>query len=646
MALTVSLPPRGTLWRLGKRKLHMCGVAGIYSNADERLDPRALALAMQSNLHHRGPDDHDLFVSANRRCALAHTRLAVIDRSAEGRQPMTTADGRYTLILNGEIYNFAALRQELQRSGAGFRSRSDSEVVLELFARRGPPCLNQLRGMFALCIWDESEQRLTVARDRFGIKPLYYYAQENLFLCGSEVRALLATGLVPRKLDRSGLAAYLNFGSLADPLTLVNGVQALLPGHYLTVVRRGSSLELSQAAYTENDKVHAAYAAPRDRAEALSALRKILEASVRSHLVSDVPVGVFLSGGIDSSAIVALMHQIGQEPPKTFSVIFADKSYSEAKHARLIADKFATDHHEIFLSEQECCGLIPAALAAMDQPTMDGINTYVIAKAVKQAGATVALSGLGGDELFAGYPSFRRARQLRKLAALSPALRKSAAALGHRALGASSRQQKFWRMLASDGSAHAAYRISRELFSSPEIETLSPQLTVAREPTAGDGDQDPVNSMSSYELRGYMANTLLRDTDQMSMAHGLEVRVPFVDREVAEYVLSLPGSWKLDGRRPKPLLLDALSGLLPESIWHRPKMGFTLPFQRWLVSSQRPELESRLDRAEGVTAQGLSRRAVQSVWRAFVNNPQGVPWSRPWSLYVLDHWCELHHIEA
>jgi len=624
----------------------MCGIAGIFVTNNVALEPQALAATMQTKLLHRGPDDRGVYVSANRRCALAHTRLAILDLSAAGHQPMTTADGRYTLALNGEIYNFAELRQALALTAICFKSTTDTEVVLQLFAREGIGCLQRLRGMFALCIWDEQEQRLTVARDRFGIKPLYYFSNSKVFLCASEVRALLASGLVPRKLNRSGLAAYLNFGSLADPLTLIDDVHALLPGHYLSVLRRGDHIELSQAAYPIDCSDGAGLEIPNDHSTAVSQLRQILADSVRSHLISDVPVGVFLSGGIDSSAIVALIKQIGQDSPKTFSVVFAEKDYSEAEHARVVAKRFATDHHEIFLSEQELCELIPAAIEAMDQPTMDGINTYVVAKAVKQAGTTVALSGLGGDELFAGYPSFRRVLQMRKLAAIPPAIRKGAANLGRSALGMSSRRQKFWRMFASDCSAHAAYQISRELFSAAEIQAFSRQLTCRLETADSDADRDPINAMSNYELRGYMANTLLRDTDQMSMAHGLEVRVPFVDSEVTKYVLSLPGAWKVDGQRPKPLLLDALAGLIPESIWPRPKMGFTLPFQRWLATTLRPEMESTLDRAEGLTAQGLSRQAVQSVWRAFLQNPEGEPWSRPWSLYVLDHWCEINNIEA
>ncbi|MGH7887677.1 MAG: asparagine synthetase B family protein, partial [Candidatus Binatia bacterium] len=356
--------------------------------------------------------------------------------------------------------------------------------------------------------------------------------------------------------------------------------------------------------------------------------------------------GVFLSGGVDSSALVALLKQVSGAAPKTFSVIFSEGDFSEAEHARLVAETFATDHREILLTEDRLQSLVPAAIAAMDQPTMDGINTYVVSNAVKQAGVTVALSGLGGDELFAGYPSFRRALHLQKLAAIPQTLRASAAALGRASFNGSSRREKFWRMLASDCSARAAYTISRELFTTDEIHALLSGANGRQESELTDGTTDVVNAVSAYELQGYMANTLLRDTDQMSMAHALEVRVPFVDGAVVDYVLALPGRWKLDGRRAKQLLLDALDNQLPEIVWRRRKMGFTLPFERWMRSSLSHEIESTLAKPQALSQIGIDARTVQTVWRRFVDNPHGEAWSRPWALYVLDRWCALNEISA
>ncbi len=627
----------------------MCGIAGILVADDSHHEPNALAARMQSKLLHRGPDDRGLYLSQQRSCALAHTRLAVLDLTSAGRQPMSLADGRYTIVFNGEIYNYRELRQELAQSGEQFFSRTDTEVILRLFARLGAESFDRLRGMFALGIWDEQSQRLIIARDRFGIKPLYYYASGAAFLYASEVRALLASDLVARKLDCAGLAAYLRFGSLQDPLTLIDGVKMLLPGHYLIAERAAGAIQVSETAFAHQLSSAGERTEQRDRKNAAAGLRQILEDSVRSHLVSDVPLGVFLSGGIDSSALVALLKQVGQvgnDAPKTFSVIFSEGDFSEAKHARLVAETFATDHREILLTEDRLQSLVPAAIAAMDQPTMDGINTYVVANAVKEAGVTVALSGLGGDELFAGYPSFRRARHLKKLAAIPQSVRESAAVLGHAAFNGSSRRQKFWRMLESDCSARAAYTISRELFTSAEIHALLSGADGGQETQSTNGRADIVNAVSLYELQGYMANTLLRDTDQMSMAHALEVRVPFVDAAVVDYVFGLPGNWKIDRQRPKPLLLDALEDQLPESVWRRPKMGFTLPFERWMLSSLRGELESTLARPQALSQIGMAASGAYSAWRRFVDYPRRQTWTRPWTLYVLDRWCALNEISA
>ena len=626
----------------------MCGLAGILVADPSHHEPESVAARMQSKLLHRGPDDRGLYLSWQRSCALAHTRLAVLDLSSAGHQPMSLADGRYTIVFNGEIYNYRELRQELEQglaeSGEQFFSRTDTEVILRLFARFGAESFDRLRGMFALGIWDEQSRRLVIARDRFGIKPLYYFASGATFLCASEVRALLASDLVARKLDAAGLAAYLRFGSVQDPLTLIDGVKMLLPGHYLIAEQNGGVIQVHETAFGHPIASAAERPAQLDRKHATAELRQILEDSVRKHLVSDVPLGVFLSGGIDSSALVALLKQVGKAAPKTFSVIFSDGDFSEAKHARLVAETFATDHREILLTEDRLQNLVPAAIAAMDQPTMDGINTYVLSNAVKEAGVTVALSGLGGDELFAGYPSFRRARHLKKLAAIPQSLRESAAAVGHALFNGAARRQKFWRMLESDCSARAAYTISRELFTSAEIHALLPGANGGQEYHSPNRRADVVNAVSLYELQGYMANTLLRDTDQMSMAHALEVRVPFVDAAVVDYMLGLPGSWKIDRQRPKSLLLDALENQLPEIVWRRPKMGFTLPFERWMLSSLQGELESTLARPQGLNQIGMAADGVYSAWRRFVDHPRRQPWTRPWTLYVLDRWCALNEI--
>jgi asparagine synthase (glutamine-hydrolysing) len=386
----------------------------------------------------------------------------------------------------------------------------------------------------------------------------------------------------------------------------------------------------------------------RSRAEAVARLRSELEESVRLHLVSDVPLGVFLSGGVDSSAMVALTSRISGEPPRTFSVVFDERDYSEATHARTIAARFGTDHCETRLSEDQLFSLLPQALASLDQPTMDGINTFVVAKAVKQAGVTVALSGLGGDELFAGYPSFKRALKVDSMSSLSKQLLWAASGFGKFALNGSTQRSKFWQLAESDCSPADVYRISRQLFAPAYQRRLT-----RRAPHANgcrpESSADIVNQISELELRGYMTNTLLRDTDAMSMAHSLEVRVPFVDVNVVEFALSLPGKWKLNNATngfSKALLADAVADLLPRDLLARPKMGFTLPFEKWMQGRLRTEIAAVLEDGTRIGETALSGDSVRDVWRKFLQKPRAIGWSRPWALYVLARWCEINKVAA
>jgi asparagine synthase (glutamine-hydrolysing) len=633
----------------------MCGIAGIIGNQGPDIEVRLAR--MSSALKHRGPDDAGVSLwpasGSLPYSAFAHRRLSIIDLSEAGHQPMSTPDGRFSIIFNGEIYNYRTLRKELQAEGVQFKSHTDTEVLLQLYARRGAGCLRWLRGMFAFAVRNNETGEVFIARDHLGIKPLYYYQTGNLFIFASELRALLASGIVPRRLSRAGLISYLQNGSVASPDTIIEGIRLLQPGHYMTVKPSGDcALEVREISYTEDWIARETEPAGLDRGAAVEALRDALKESVRVHLMSDVPLGPFLSGGIDSSAIVALMSEVTRERPKTFSVVFAEEKFSEAVHARRVANKFDTEHHEIHLSEQQLFEILPAAIAAEDQPTMDGINTFVVSKAVKEAGITVALSGLGGDELFAGYPTFRRALRLQSVARFPNSLRQGASSLGERVWNRSVQQKKLWQLLASDGSAGVACSVSRQLFSVDEVDSLLSKngslLCASSASLMSRGEDlqggDTVNAVSICELRGYMANTLLRDTDCMSMAHSLEVRVPFVDAEIVRLVLGLPGAWKLNGGRQKPLLQDALGDLLPSEVMHRPKMGFTLPFEDWMQSRLRDEIEMTFADESQFRSIGLQPNAVQGIWRQFLRAPQAIGWSRPWALYVLARWCSQHQV--
>jgi asparagine synthase (glutamine-hydrolysing) len=631
---------------------------------------------MQNRLNHRGPDDRGSFVSSQSRFALAHTRLSILDLSAAAAQPMESMDGRYWIAFNGEIYNYRELRREIelrhqsaeiggeqqirgglsqiadsarQRPAVGsqlrWRSNSDTEVLLNAFRIWGTESLEKLRGMFALAIWDEQERKLFLARDPFGIKPLYYYRSEDTILFASEMRALLASRLVPRKISQEGLSSYLRYGSVQDPLTIIDGINTIPPGRVLTV-------DCKQPHPRIETSLSATYKSPNswlppvsDRSEAVDVLREVLRDSVRMQLRSDVPIGTFLSGGIDSSALVALISTVADQVPKTFSVVFPERDFSEAVHARHVAELFGAEHHEIVLSEHGLLRLLPDALKAMDRPTMDGINTYVISKAVRESGITVALSGLGGDELFGGYPSFRRVEQAQRLALLPDAFRKRAAHFGHLWMNGSTRRSKLWDLIGSDLSACSVYRISRRLFAPDEIRALVPNSCPGEESSCA-LNVDPINVIAEHELTGYMTHTLLRDTDQMSMAHGLEIRVPFIDPVVVSHVMRLPGKWKVEKNRPKALLLDTVGNLLPDEIWHRPKMGFTLPFSRWMTSALAPELNQVFSNPGSFSKLGIESSYARRVWSVFQSNPRDEPWSRSWALYALKRWCDENDVTA
>jgi asparagine synthase (glutamine-hydrolysing) len=642
---------------------------------------------MNRALRHRGPDDHGIAEwgqAANSKqqaadsrqqsaiispqsaieVVLGNTRLAILDLSAAGHQPMADREAGLTLTYNGEIYNFRELRAEIGGAFGPWSSHTDTEVVLRAYRRWGVAAFAKFRGMFALAIWDAARRELILARDRFGIKPLYYASKQQTangtreprsdsqseFLFASELRALLATGRVKRKLSDAGLASYLEFGSVQAPATIVADVHSLLPGHYLRVTPVASDLGISHHRFAQveaetTQRIQSKH--KEDRGEAVATLKEKLTESVRAHLVSDVPLGVFLSGGMDSSALVALMSKVTKEKPKTFSVVFNEPRFSEAPHARAIARQFQTDHHELSLDEAQLLADLPRALTAMDQPTMDGVNTFVVSKAVKEAGVTVALSGLGGDELFAGYPTFRRARRMQNLSTLSRQFLRSFASVGKSRLNGSVQRNKFWQLAECDGSAASIYAITRQLFSDQEsaaLQGFSPQRHRGSTEAVVDLPKDAVNAISRLELQGYMTNTLLRDTDFMSMAHSLEVRVPFVDHEVASYVLGLPGAWKLNGSRPKPLLADVVGDLLPAEFLGRPKMGFTLPFEKWLRGGLGAEVAEILNDSRRMTAVGLDAASVATLWQRFQRAPASVGWSRPWSLYVLAKWCELNDV--
>lgn len=613
----------------------MCGLAGILT-LDPGLDIRPALSRMQQALQHRGPDDQGLeevSLPAGCRLGLAHTRLAILDLSPAGHQPMCDPRSGSWIAYNGEVYNHLELRRGL--GCEAFRSTSDTETVLRAWVESGVESLAQLRGMFAFALLDAPRRQLWLVRDRLGIKPLYAArVGSGTWVWASEVRALLASGLIRGRMDPRALHSYLAFGSPPAPWTMLSDVQSLPPGEtWCFDVSPGvTGLEPKRNRYWHppfsNEPPSTTYS------EAVERLRGVLLEAASQHMISDVPVGVFLSGGIDSSSVVAALASQGHRL-HTFSVTFDEHEYDESTHSRQIAERFGTEHTELRLSPRDILAEMPRAVVAYDQPSIDGINTYFITAAVRQAGIKVAMSGLGGDEVFAGYPNFRLNWQLEQ-----PVYR-AAAHLTHLALRwfrpRDTRTRRLGKVLDQSANRLQRYVVMREIMHRDLRSRLlcePPPSDIVPLPDALTADlanaaasADPVNAYSLLELSLYMANTLLRDADQMSMAHAVEIRVPLVDHVLVEVAARLPGRWKLPRRKsssPKPLLTASLPVRLPQQTVRRKKMGFVFPWERWLRNELRDWAAEALTDQTALANVGLNGDAVGSLWNDFLANRPGI----------------------
>jgi asparagine synthase (glutamine-hydrolysing) len=546
----------------------MCGIAGILTTRHD-LELTSPLTAMLRALRHRGPDDEgyeEITLPGGCRLGLAQTRLAIIDLSPAGHQPMEEAESGSWIVYNGETYNHQSVREQL--ADGRFQSTSDTETILKGWVERGARILPLLRGMFAMAVYDGRRRQFWLVRDRLGIKPLYVSRVDAAtWVFASEVRALLASDLVPRQLHAGALESYLTYGAVAAPWTMLTSVQSLLPGECW-------SFDLGQADHPPRVERRRYWrpsftAQAVTREEALERLRPVLLEAAALRMVSDVPVGVFLSGGIDSSSVVSALASQGHKL-HTFSIVFGEREFDESEHSRLIARHFGTEHAELLLSPNKVLEGFDEALCAYDQPSIDGVNTYFIAQATRQAGVKVALSGLGGDELFAGYSYFRMLARLNR--PLPRLLARLAYQFLRRFAPETKRTKKLGAILGGNGSRLGNYTICRQVMSPERRFALLSQAgsrlgdalpdEVHTELEEAASELDVVNAQSLLELALYLANMLLRDTDQMSMAHALEVREPLLDHVLVETVACLPGSLKLAaGRqnRSKALLVDALS---------------------------------------------------------------------------------------
>lgn len=649
----------------------MCGICGLANAPTDRI-AESRVRAMTSAMVHRGPDEDGIFANDARArgTALGMRRLSIIDLPG-GHQPVWNEANNVGVVFNGELYNYRELRQRLTLSGHEFRTKSDTEILVHGWEEWGEDLLHELRGMFAFALLDLRNHFATVpllflARDPLGIKPLYYAQTEEGFCFASEVRAMLASGSIPRKLSPDALTSYLLFGSVSEPVTLIETIFSVPPGHRL-LLHLPDRRRTPRARPWWNPSRSAAALdmhRPRDFNSAARALTPLLDDSVRAHLIADVPVGLFLSSGLDSSAIAALAAR-AQKGIKSFNLSFPDTPYDEAPLAKIVSERTGTEHTEIPLRGQDMLGRLDEAVSALDQPSMDGINTYFVSWAARQVNLKVALSGLGGDELFAGYSSFTDTPKLArlKIAAnllpgpfrrVSSPFVKSILTRGSSpdaARKASDAWQMpdvfphpyfFTRLLFPPSELH--YLIEPLFHSSnigPDGESLDPTWLAWLERVSDQAQSmEPIAGISWLEMRTYMESVLLRDTDSVSMACSLEVRVPLLDTPLVEFMYCLPDTARVQAGQKKALLRKALEGILPAEILEQKKRTFTLPWEDWLRSSLRPKLEESFRNLAPALAPHLHAAGVARVWDNFLNGQ--TTWSRPWSLFVLNEWCRQH----
>jgi asparagine synthase (glutamine-hydrolysing) len=618
----------------------MCGIGGVFSWSDPAgFDTTRIAADLCAALAHRGPDDEGTFTDLG--VLLVHRRLAIIDPTPAARQPMTTPDGRYSIVFNGEIYNYRDLRADLARAGVRFTTASDTEVLLALVVRDGIGALSRARGMFALAIWDNTARTITVARDRFGIKPLYVAERPGCVAFASEIAALRQAGLVERDVSPAGVLAFLAWNYIPSPLTWLRGAEHLAPGtwkRWHSDGRQDSGTFAAFAQVYEGDTAD-------DERELCARSFEAIRDSIAAHMVADVPVGIFLSGGIDSTAIVAHARSVTSGELHTYTVAGDVPSMSEMEPARRVATLFETTHHELMIGAAAMERALPSIVRRLDAPSADAINSYFVSQAVAATRIKAVLSGVGGDEMFGGYPSFQRIPAAMRTARwLSPVLPVTALAASAVPDWRARKLQHF----AGLADAASAYRAVRGNFMPEEWsrllgpafdtrtrrearETLSElEARIFHDAPA----ETPLATVARMETGAYLQGQLLRDVDAVSMAHALEVRVPFVDHRLAARI------WPALGHHPDLLhgkhLLRRSVSRLRDGITAGPKRGFTLPFDTWMRGGLR---ETSLRGIESTVALGwVNARAAAAVWSDWEHGR--AHWSRAWSLSVLGQFLQ------
>ena len=575
----------------------MCGIAG-YLAAGQRVELGSSLRHMAAALAHRGPDDEGFFEAVTRdgerRVGLAHRRLSIIDLST-GHQPMSNDDGSVQIVFNGEIYNFPSLRDELAARGYAFHTRSDTETIVRAYEEWGPECVTRFRGMFAFAIWDAKRERLLLARDRYGKKPLFVHESDGLLLFGSEIKAILAVPGVPRRVDHEALWDYFAYRYVPAPATLLAGIRKLMPGSYL-VCERG---RVTETPYFAPDDGRPAAVKPPE-GDPVSAFLEQLDEAVRIRMISDVPFGAFLSGGIDSSAVVAMMSRHSGQPVKTFSVGFAESAYSELAYARAIATQFQTDHHELTVSQAHLMEHLPALVRYRDAPVAEpsDIPIYLLAREARRT-VKMVLTGEGADEFLGGYPKHVFERYVGTYQRLPASVRHGLIEPLCRSLPYGFRRAK--TAVANLGLTDRRERLPRWFgaLSAPErcrLTRLAAPATYGKSAAWLDSldGNSALRGILYFDQTSWLPDNLLERGDRMTMAASLEARMPFMDHELAAFVSRLPDDWRVRGRTTKRILREAMRRVLPASILERPKIGFRVPVNEWFRGSMRGYLSDHL----------------------------------------------------
>lgn len=626
----------------------MCGIAGVFELGRDAQADSAVVRQMCDIIAHRGPDDDGVF--AQGKIGLGMRRLSIVDL-ATGHQPISNEDSSIWIVFNGEIYNHRELRERLITRGHRYRTRSDTETIVHLYEEYGKDCVQHLRGMFAFAIWDARRKSLFIARDRLGIKPLYYRLSAQNFIFGSEIKVLLAYPEMRREFNRAALPEFLAFGYLSGDETFYNGVHKLMPGHRLEIDERG---EFRIEQYwdlnpTPEDKI-------RDERYYVESYRELLEGAVSSHLMSDVPLGVFLSGGLDSSAVAALMTKLRREPIETFSVGYAEQTYSELPYARTVAEHLKSVHHEVFVSREDFFGALPKLIWHEDEPIVwpSSVALFFVAQLARE-NVKVVLTGEGSDETLGGYS--RYVFTLKNIAfdrvyrglvpnAIRRSIRDSIATSSW--INATARRKLSHTFLGLDGDSWVSFYFDN-FFSAFSQKDQGELLT--------DDFREQVDGGSAYrnvlrywekssgellqrllytDIKTYLVELLMKQ-DNMSMAASIESRVPFLDHALVEWAMSIPANIQIHGTAGKRILKKAMEDLLPHSIIYRPKLGFPIPWSGWLAGAQLNSIERLLLEPRSMNRGFFRRAAMEKLFREHRDRYRD-HYDRIWRLFNLELW--------